>query len=180
MTRPRVTWRNPEWTASGWTEPLAEFRRRYGDEIATIVETHGSQIAEHRQRPSTQDIKATLLRVAARPAAADLPHADSLTRAMLLDAAWRTLRVQSLRALTHEQLAACARYALDHFPAFSKPQIEPAEVAMIVSLLAASNDWRADKRDALLRDALREVFRVDDDRAGSIIKKARQLARGSP
>ena len=149
-----------------------DLRRRYGDEIADIIAVHLTQAAPRAERPASQCIKARLQAIIHDPDAADLARIDSLTRALLMDPAWRRLRIQSLYGLTREQLAECARYALDHFPAFRKPIVERAEVTMTLALLSAARAWHAARRNQLLREALSLVFNVEYVRATTIIKKA--------
>lgn len=156
------------------------FRKRYGDAIADIVEAHTAQGARPANRPAPHEIKATLRAIVADPDAVDLAHIDSLTRALLMDPAWRRLRTQSLGALTVEQRAECAKYALDHFPPLRKPIIERAEVLMTLSLLAAARSWHAPRRINLVREALSLAFHVDYVRATAIIRKAhRELRAGT-
>lgn len=157
---------------SGRTTPQHDFRKRYGDEIADIVEMHSAQRAQPASRAAPHDIKAALQAIVADPAAADLRRIDALTSALLMDPAWRRLRVQSLCALTGDQLADCAKYALDHFPPTRKPIFERAEVLMTLSLLAAAATWHAARRNNLVREALSAVFQVEYKRATAIIKKA--------
>jgi len=154
------------------TTPQRDFRKRYGDAIADIVEAHSKQCARPANRTAPHDIKATLQAIVADPETVDLPRVDSLTRALLMDPAWRRLRVQSLCALTRGQLVECAKYALDHFPPLGKPIIEQAEVMMTLSLLAAARTWHAARRNTLVREALSSVFDVDYQRATAILKKA--------
>jgi hypothetical protein len=148
------------------------FRKRYGDEIADIVEVHAARRARPASQPAPHAIKAALLAIVADPAAADLRRLDPLTRALLMDPAWRRLRVQSLSALTGDQLAECAKYALDHFPPIGKPLIERGEVMLALSLLAAARTWHAARRVSLVRAALSAVFQLDYPRATVIIRKA--------
>ena len=155
------------------------FRERYGDAIADIVEAHSAQSVRPSNRPAPRDIKATLQAIVADPDAVDLPRIDSLTRALLMDPAWRRLRAQSLGALTRGQLAECAKYALDHFPPLGKPIIERAEVLLTLSLLAAAGSWHAARRVNLVREALALAFHVDYVRATAILRKAhRELRAG--
>jgi hypothetical protein len=155
------------------------FRGRYGDAIADIVETYGAQRARPANRPATHDIKATLQALVADPEVVDLRCVDSLTRTLLMDPAWRRLRSRSLGALTREQLAECAKYALDHFPPLRKPIIERAEVTMTLALLAAARTWHAARRVNLVREALSLAFNVDHVRATAILRKAhRELRAG--
>jgi len=157
---------------SGRTTPQHDFRMRYGDEIADIVEMHSAQRAQPASRPAPHDIKATLMAIVADPDAADLRRIDPLTRALLMDPAWRRLRTQSLSALTGDQLAECAKYALDHFPPLRKPVIDRGEVMLALSLLAAARTWHAARRINLVREALSAVFQVEYQRATAIIRKA--------
>ena len=153
---------------------------RYGDEIADIVEMHSAQRAQPTSRPAPHDIKATLVAIVADPDAADLRRIDPLTRALLMDPAWRRLRTQSLSALTGDQLVECAKYALDHFPPLRKPVIERGEVTMTLSLLAAARTWHAARRIKLVREALSLAFNVDHVRATAILRKAhRELRAGT-
>lgn len=166
--------------SSARTTPQCDFRKRYGDAIADIVDEHSTQFARRAHRPAAQDVKAALQAIVADPVAADLQRLDSLTRALLMDPAWRRLRAQSLGALTGGQLAECAQYALDHFPASRKPLVERAELMMTLALLAAASAWHAARRNKLLREALTLVFQVDYPRATAIIKKAhRELRAGA-
>ena len=154
------------------TTPQRDFRKRYGDAIADIVEAHSAQCARPANRPAPHDIKATLQAIVADPEAADLQRVGSLTSALLMEPAWRRLRIQSLCALTGGQLAECAKYALDHFPTIRKPAIERSEVTLALSLLAAAGAWHAARRNNLVREALSSAFHVDYQRATAILKKA--------
>ena len=156
-----------------------DFRKRYGDEIADIIEMHSTQFAPHANSPSLQHIKATLQAILADPEAADLQRVDPLTRALLMDPAWRRLRKPSLDALTLEELAECAKCALDHFPRFKKPVAGRAEVLMTLSLLAAARAWHAARRNKLVREALSLVFGVEYERATAIIKTAHRELHAS-
>jgi len=159
---------------------LIDFRKRYGDEIADIIEMHSRQFTLQATRASMQDIKGTLQAIIADPGAANLEQVDALTCALLMDPAWRRLRKQSLHALSLEELAECAKYALDHFPRFKKPIAERAEVMLALSLLASARTWHASRRNNLVREALSLVFRVEYERATAIIKTAhRELHAGT-
>ncbi|MGZ8272716.1 MAG: hypothetical protein ACXWUM_02290 [Burkholderiaceae bacterium] len=161
-----------------------DFRKRYGDEIADIAETHGRCSRDRAHRPAARDVKAKLQAILAFPDAAGLQCLDSLTHALLMDPAWRRFRIQSLNGLTQSQLAECARYALDHFPPSRKPVVERAEVLMTLALLDAARDWHAARRITLVRAALSLVFRANYVRATAIIRKAhgelRDTARVRP
>jgi hypothetical protein len=154
------------------------FRKRYGDEIADIVEVHSAQRARPASRPAPHAIKAALQAIIAARGAADLRRIDPLTQALLMDPAWRRLRVQSLSALSGDQLAECAKYALDHFPPLGKPVIDRGEVLMTLSLLAAARTWHAARRINLVREALSAVFQVEYQRATAIIRKAHRELHG--
>jgi hypothetical protein len=82
------------------------------------------------------------------------------------------LRIQSLRALTREQLADCAKYALDHFPPLGKPRITPGAVRLTLALLASTSTWHAARRRNLVREALFLAFGVEYVRATAIIRQA--------
>jgi hypothetical protein len=165
---------------SGGATPHHDFRKRYGDAIADIVEAHATQRVRPASRPAPQDIKATLQAIVADPDAVDLPGIDSLTRTLLMDPAWRRLRTHSLGGLTRGQLVECAQYALDHFPPLRKPMIERAEVLLTLSLLAAAGNWHAARRVNLVREALSLAFNVDYVRATAILRKAhRELRAGT-
>lgn len=156
------------------------FRARYGDEIADIVAAHAGRPAPPGSRPAAHAIKAALRAIAADPDAADLLRIDALTRALLMEPAWRRLRIQSLHALTREQLADCAQYALDHFPPLGKPLIARGEVMLTLALLAAARTWHAARRNNLVREALSLAFDVEYVRATAIIRKAhRELHAGT-
>jgi len=154
------------------------FRKRYGDEIADIVEVHSAQRARPASRPAPHAIKAALQAIIADRGAADLRRIDPLTQALLMDPAWRRLRVQSLSTLSGDQLAECAKYALDHFPPLGKPVIDRGEVLMTLSLLAAARTWHAARRINLVREALSAVFQVEYQRATAIIRKAHRELHG--
>lgn len=157
-----------------------DLRKRYGDEIADIIETHSTLIAQHANRPSLQDIRATLQAIISDPETADVQGLGPLTRSLLMEPAWRRLRKQSLHALTIEELTDCANYALDHFPQFRNAIAERAEVVLTLSLLSAARTWHAARRDRLLREALSLVFRSRYERATAIIKTAhRELHAGT-
>jgi hypothetical protein len=159
---------------------MRDFRKRYGDEIAAIADTHSTRSADRLHRPAARDIKASLQAMLAVPDPAVLQHLDPLTRALLMDPAWRRFRRQSLGALTDEQLAECAQYALDHFPPSRKPIIERAEVLMTLALLDAARGWHAARRVRLVRDALALVFRAEHARATAILRKAHGELRVRP
>ena len=162
------------------TPPQHDFRERYGDAIADIVDAHSVRGARPANHPAPHDIKATLQAIVADPEAVDLARIDSLTRALLMDPAWRRLRVQSLSALSGDQLAECAKYALDHFPPLGKPVIERGQVTMTLSLLTAARTWHAARRVSLVREALSMAFHVDYVRATAILRKAhRELRAGT-
>jgi hypothetical protein len=156
------------------------FRTRYGDAIADIVDAHRAPCRPPANRPASRDIKATLQAIVADPAAVDLARFDPLTRALLMDPAWRRLRTPSLGTLTREQLAECAQYALDHFPPLGKPIIERAEVMLTLSLLAAAGTWHAARRVNLVREALSLAFDVDHVRATAILRQAHREFRAGP
>jgi hypothetical protein len=156
-----------------------DFRNRYGDAIAAIVEMHAPRPEQDAGLPASQDIKATLQAIIADPDAASLQRIDSLTRALLMDPAWRRLQISSLRALTRGQLAECAKYALDRFQPFNEPAAERAQVKMTLALLGSARAWHAPRRNKLLREALSLVFRVDYVRATAIIKKAHRAFRAA-
>jgi hypothetical protein len=158
--------------ATARPEPEYDLRQRYGDAIADIIGMHSTRGLQHAHSPAPEHVKATLQLIIARPDAADLQRLDSLTSALLMDPAWRRLRLQSLCALTREQLAECAKYALDHLPRFRTPISERPEVAMTLALLAAAGEWHAARRNALVREALSLVFQSGYRRATSIIKTA--------
>ena len=162
----------------GRSTPQHDFRTRYGDEIADIVEMHSAQCARPASRPAPHAIKAALQAIIADRGAADLRRIDPLTQALLMDPAWRRLRVQSLSALSGDQLAECAKYALDHFPPLGKPVIDRGEVLMTLSLLAAARTWHAARRINLVREALSAVFQVEYQRATAIIRKAHRELHG--
>jgi hypothetical protein len=164
----------------GRSTPQHDFRTRYGDEIADIVEMHSAQRARPASRSAPHAIKAALQAIVADPDAADLRRIDPLTQALLMDPAWRRLRVQSLSALSGDQLAECAKYALDHFPPLGKPVIERGQVTMTLSLLTAARTWHAARRVSLVREALSMAFHVDYVRATAILRKAhRELRAGT-
>lgn len=161
-------------------EPLHDLRRRYGDEIAGIIDAHSSRLQPRAAGPSMQDIRDTLNAILATPQTVDLHRIDPLAHSLLMDPAWRRLRKHSLHALTLEELAECAKFALDHFPRFRKPIAERGEVKLTLSLLAAARTWHAARRNKLLREALSLVFRVEYRRATAIIKTAhRKLHAGA-
>jgi hypothetical protein len=156
------------------------FRTRYGDAIADIVERHSAQCAQPANCRARRDVKGTLQAIAADPGAADPAGIDPLTHALLMDPAWRRLRVNSLRGLTRGQLAECARYALDHFPPAGRATAGRAEVAMTLALLSAARAWHAPRRIRLVREALAAVFETGHARATAIIRTAhRELHAGT-
>ena len=161
------------------TTPQHDFRNRYGDAIAAIVEMHTPRLEQGAELPASHDIRATLRTIIADPDAANLQRIDPLTRALLMDPAWRRLRINSLRALTRGQLIECAKYALDHFQAFDEQVVERAQVKMTLSLLGCARTWHAPRRNNLLREALSLVFRVEYVRATAIIKKAHREFRAA-
>ena len=156
------------------------FRTRYGDAIADIVERHTPQCAQPADRGVPRDVKGTLQAIAADPGATDPAGIDPLTHALLMDPAWRRLRVNSLRGLTRGQLAECARYALDHLPPAGRANAGRAEVAMTLALLSAARAWHAPRRVRLVREALAAVFETGHARATAIIRTAhRELHAGA-
>jgi hypothetical protein len=156
------------------------FRTRYGDAIADIVERHTPRCAQPADRRAPSDVKRTLQAIAADPGATDPAGIDPLTHALLMDPAWRRLRVNSLRGLTREQLAECARYALDHLAPAGRASAGRAEVALTLALLSAARAWHAPRRVRLVREALAAVFETGHVRATAIIRTAhRELHAGS-
>jgi hypothetical protein len=156
------------------------FRSRYGDEIADIVAAHAERHPAPGSHPAAHAIKAALQAIVADPAAADLARLDPLTRALLMEPAWRRLRIQSPCALTREQLAECAKYALDHFPSLGTPLVGPGEVRLTLALLATARTWHAARRRNLVREALFLAFGVEYVRATAIIRQAhRELHAGT-
>ena len=155
-----------------------DFRHRYGDAIADITEAHWRHRGERALPPASRDVKAALQALLARPDPAPLGGLDPLTRALLMDPAWRRFRLHSLDALTHAQLLECAQYALDHFPPFRKPMVERTEVLLTLALLDAAKGWHAARRIALVRAALALVFGANHVRATAILRKAHGELRG--
>lgn len=155
-----------------------DFRHRYGDAIADITESHWRGRGERVHPPASRHVKAALQAILARPDPAPLGGLDSLTRALLMDPAWRRFRLHSLDALTQAQLLECAQYALDHFPPSRKPMIERAEVLLTLALLDAAKGWHAARRIALVRAALMLVFGAGYVRATAILRKAHGELRG--
>lgn len=176
MPRPSVeeSGMQPSPSAASWRE----FRDRYGNEIADITETHSRRCGERAHQPASREAKSKLQAIVAIPDAACLQWLDPLTRALLMDPAWRRFRVRALDELTHAQLAECAQYALDHSPARGS-SAERAEVLMTLTLLDAARGWHAARRIKLVRAALTLVFRADYERATAIIRKAHGELRDS-
>lgn len=154
------------------TMPPCNLRTRYGDEIGDIIAAHSTSSIPRADRPAAPVIKARLQAIVGDPESADLAHVDALTRALLMDPAWRTMRIASLHDLTRAQLAECASYALDHFPACGKPGVERNEMLLTLALLAAARGWHAPRRNRLLRQALSQVFQAGYVHATMIIRKA--------
>lgn len=169
--------RHPRWAPGGWSADREAFRTDYGDDVAAVVDLHAERFETRVRRPTAEDIRRTLRDIAAHPAGAGRRTIDSLTRSLLLDAAWRNLRVRALEELTAEQWNDCANHALDRFPLRDDPWIEQAQVAMTVALIGAAGHWHAVRRNALLRVALQSVFAVGDNRSSRIIRKARTALR---
>jgi hypothetical protein len=166
--------------ATGRTAPARDFRQRYGDAIADIVELHSANRASGATGPATHGVKAALRAIAVDPDGADRAGIDPLTHALLMDPAWRRLRVRSLHGLTRGQLAECAQYALDHFPPPGGPFVDRAEVRLALALLAAARGWHAPRRTRLVREALSTVFEAGHARATAVLRTAhRELHAGS-
>jgi hypothetical protein len=157
---------------SGRATAAHDFRRRYGDTIADLVEAHAAPDAQRASRTASHAVKAALQVIAADPGAADLPRIDTLTRALLMEPAWRRLRVPSLGQLTRRQLAESAQYALDHLPPAGRPASARGELALTLLLLAAAGTWHAARRHRLVREALSVAYQVDRRRATAIIRNA--------
>jgi hypothetical protein len=157
-----------------------DFRVRYGAVMADITETHWRLAADRTPSATTGHLKAKLRAIVALPDAGTLHSLDSLAHALLMDPAWRRFRIRSLETLTQDQLAECARYALDHFPPTRKIDVERAEVLLALALLGAASEWHAPRRIHLVRDALKLVFRTEYSRATAIIRKAHGELRGRP
>ena len=164
----------PSASAASWRD----FRLRYGDAMADITEAHWRRCGESAHQPASREVKSKLQAIVALPDAASLQRLDPLTRALLMDPAWRRFRVRALDGLTHAQLAECAQYALDHSPA-RWSIAERAEVLMTLALLDAAKGWHAARRIKLVRAALTLVFRADYERATAIIRKAHGELRDS-
>ncbi len=169
--------RHPRWAAGGWATQREAFAADYGDAAAEIVQEHFARYETRVRRPTAQDVRDCLRRIAAQPAALDQAAVDPLTHALLLEAAWRNLRVRALSELTPAQRHDCATHVLERFPLRDDPWIEQAQVDMTTALIAALRDWHAVRRNALLRVALQLVFGIGDDRSTPILKKARQALR---
>jgi hypothetical protein len=153
-------------------QPEYDLRQRYGDAIADIIGMHSARRTQQASLTPPDHVKAALQAIVAEPHAADLQRVDALTSALLMDPAWRRMRLKSLCALTREQLAECAKYALDHLPRFRNPRTGRPEVTMTLALLGAAGAWHAARRNVLLREALSLVFASEYRRATSIIKTA--------
>ena len=179
MNRPAtpVGGRNPRWTPGGWAAQRDAFRADYGDDVAAIVASHAERFEAQVHRPTAQDIRRTLHEIAAHPDALEARPIDALTRTLLLDAAWRNLRVRALQDLTDEQLNECAKHVLDRFPLRDDPLIEQAQVSMTIALIGAAGEWHAVRRNSLLRAALLSVFAVGDNRSSRIMRKAQSALR---
>ena len=159
------------------TASRLDFRQRYGDEIADIAQAHSMRCEQGGNRPAVHDIKVKLQSFLSDPGAFALLPLDPLTHALLMDPAWRRFRIQSLSALTHAQLAECAKYALDHFSASTRPIDQRAELVMTRALLDAARGWHAARRIRLVRAALSLVFAADHVRATAIIRQAHGASR---
>jgi hypothetical protein len=157
---------------SGRATPQHDFRRRYGDALADLVDAHAATNSPPASRSASPAVKAALQAIVADPGCADLPNLDALTRALLMEPAWRRLRVPSLDRLTREQLAESAQYALDHFPSPGRAASARGATTMTLALLAAAATWHAPRRHRLVREALSLAFQVDRRRATAIIRNA--------
>lgn len=154
--RPRHTWRVPQWGGFGWEEPLSDLRRQWGDDIADVIEMAHHMAQDRADRPTTQDIKHTLRAIAERPAEADLVALDPDTDARLTQVSFRLHRVMFIEHLQPEQLAECARIALDEIrPAPGRPRSDALALALVSDLLALLPAKTSPaRRDLLLKEAL--------------------------
>lgn len=157
--RPKLTWRVRRWSIGSWVEPVSdEFRKRYGDAAADTVELMRDMVRDHHDQPSAQDRKATLRALVDAPADADLSRLDTHTDALVLKHSWGMYRVQNIKALLPEQVAACAQAALAELPDTNgRPKTNGLAVMLVRDLLAQlPAGTTPSARDALLRDALQE------------------------
>lgn len=122
--RPRITWRYwRRWAAGEIVHSVPEFfRRDYGDALADIVQLHAAVIRERRAGPMEQDIRATLERIAADPAGADLGGLDSTVDCELVRSAHRLNGAVNLRSLGANALAEAAIDALSRRPHLNGPR----------------------------------------------------------
>lgn len=157
MPKRGLVWRVPQWARGGWVEPVDDaFRQRFGDAAAGVVELVRDMVRDHRDQPSAQDIKHSLRRIAEAPAAADLSRLDSHTDCLLSTQAWRRFRVQRIEALRPEQVARCARAALEEFRSRGGRPPSDTLALMLVRdlLLTLPPNTPAQERDRLLSEAL--------------------------
>jgi hypothetical protein len=154
--RPRYTWRVPQWGGFGWEEPLPGFRRKWGDEIANVIEVAQHMAQDRANRPTAQDIKHTLRAIAERPAEVDLVALDPDTDARLTQVSFRLHRVMFIECLKPQQLAECARIALAELkPAPGRPRSDALALALVSDLLALlPGKTPPARRDLLLKEAL--------------------------
>lgn len=150
-----MTWKVPRWFGAEWVALNQRFRDTYGERAAEPVEMIAHCVKDRRDRPSAQDIKHTLLRIADRPAAADLRRIDGYTMAELSTVAMQQHGTLNVRTLTPLQLAECARLALRRSRRGSGTSpTDDLAVDLVRALLRIAPDLSPTERDAMLHDAL--------------------------
>lgn len=153
--RPRLTWNIRRWSEAAWVAEITRLRSTYGHDVAEAVEMVAHMVKDRLDRPTAQDIKHTLRRIASRPATSNLSRLDGYTSAMLATVSQRQHGTTSYRRLQHEQLAECARLALE-LPLRGSGTNSSDDLALVLvrALLHVMPACSPTDRDKMLSDAL--------------------------
>ncbi len=130
-------------------------RDLYGEQVAEAVEWVAHLVNDARDRPSAQDIKHTLRRIVEKPGAVDLRLLDGYSKAELVTVALQQHRTWRLHDLSPQQLAECARLALQRPRRGSGPNSTDGYALMLVTkLLSLTPTSTPAERDEMLSNAL--------------------------
>lgn len=128
-----------------------------GIAIAETVECHLAIIEDADNEPTPGDERLMLERIASDPAAASVACIEAVEH-RLLPPCVRRYRTQDIDGLSPEQLAQCARDALETMPQGQRgrPRRALAHQHMLARLLSLVPDWTREQQDELMVRALAE------------------------
>lgn len=182
--RAKITWRVRRWSEGAIVEELPEFRRRYGNVVAEVVELVRDLVNEAADQPSSQDRKKTLGRIRDRPASADLSRLDSITEGLMLRESWNSFRQPYIELLSAQQRVHCAEAVLRGLQTSGgRPQTSGYAAWLVCELLRRlPPGTKPVDRDALLREALQVCGLGASPRAlkGLVAEACRAMRRERP